>query len=205
VPQVEPSPTQARLTTTDPVERFFGYYPGVVSVVTAQHASERNVMAAGWHAALSVAPPLYGVAVAPERYTYDLIVSSGAFAVHFLPFEHARAIAASGTLSRRTGVDKFQELGLEWAPGEATGAPILQAAYVAYECRVTNRVPVGDHDWFVGEVLAVHHDPRAFDERMLQRADVSPGAVYYGRSTYERLGDGPRVAFDPREIRGENG
>lgn len=204
MPQTIGFPTTARLSTTDPLERFFGYYPGVVSVVTAEHAGERNVMAAGWHAALSVAPPLYGVAIAPERYTYDLVVNAGSFAIHFLPFDQARAVASTGTLSRRDGIDKFERLGLEWAPGEATRAPILQCAYVAYECRVANRVPVGDHDWFVGEVLAVHHDPRAFDERMLQRAEVSPGAVYYGRSTYEGLGEGPRVAFDPREIRGES-
>ncbi len=194
-----------RLSTTHPVERFFGYYPGVVAVVTAQHDGERNVMAAGWHAALSSTPPLYGVAIAPERYTYDLVVKSGTFGVHFLPFEFAREIAATGTLSRSDGVDKFERLGLEWVRGEATGVPILQDAYVAYECRVTDRLPVGDHDWFVAEVLAVHHDPAAFDERMLQRADVSPAAVYYGRSTYEGLGEGPRVAFDPRELRSEHG
>lgn len=193
--------SNVRLSVSDPLDRFFGYYPGVVSVITAGHAGERNVMAAGWHAALSVAPPLYGVAIAPERFTYSLAVAAGAFAVHFLPFEHARAIAGAGSLSRSSGVDKFEELGLEWISGKATGTPILQAAYLAYECTIQNRIPTGDHEWWVGNVVAVHHDPEAFDERMLQRGDSTPAAVYYGRSIYESLGHGPRAAFDPNQFR----
>lgn len=189
------------LTVSDPLERFFGYYPGVVSVITAEHAGERNVMAAGWHAALSAAPPLYGVAIAPERYTHALGVAAGAFAVHFLPFEQARAVAGVGSLSRRSGVDKFEKLGLKSVKGEATGTPILQSAYIAYECTIQNRVPTGDHEWWVGNVVAVHHDPEAFDERLLQRADSAAAAVYYGRSIYEGLGQGPRVAFEPEEFR----
>jgi flavin reductase (DIM6/NTAB) family NADH-FMN oxidoreductase RutF len=183
------------------VERFFGYYPGVVAVVTAAHAGRRNVMSAGWHAALSASPPLYGVAIAPERFTHELIVKSGAFAVHFLPFAEARAIAGAGSLSGHDGVDKFALLELATVPGALTDAPILQAAYLAYECRLQARHPTGDHDWVVGEVLAVHHLPEAFDERFLQHSVALPGAVYYGRATYEALGAGERAEFPPDAFR----
>src|SRR5688572_27170057 len=105
------SPTleaQPALQVSAPVEQFFGYYPGVVSVITAQHNGDRNVMSAGWHAALSAQPPLYGVALGRDRYTHQLVMDSGAFALHFLPFEHARTVAAVGATSRRHGTDKFQ-------------------------------------------------------------------------------------------------
>jgi flavin reductase (DIM6/NTAB) family NADH-FMN oxidoreductase RutF len=81
--------TPSPLVVTAPPERFFGYYPGTVAVVTAAHGTDRNVMSAGWHAALSAEPPLYGVAFGRGRYTYGLVRASGAFAVHFLPFERA--------------------------------------------------------------------------------------------------------------------
>lgn len=184
-----------------PPSRFFGYYPGVPTVVTAAHDGDRNVLAVGWHAALSHVPPMYGVAIAPARYTHRLGVASGAFAVHFLPFEHARAVAGVGTLSRNDGVDKFARFGLRATPGAVTGAPILEDAYLAYECRLTRRVPSGDHEWWVGDVVALHHRAEAFDERGLLRRDVARAQAYYGRATYESLGAGELAAFPPESFR----
>jgi flavin reductase (DIM6/NTAB) family NADH-FMN oxidoreductase RutF len=50
----------------------------------------------------------------------------------------------------RKGQDRFD--GLEWQPGE-TGVPLLPGALAAIECAVHQRVPSGDHDIFVGEML----------------------------------------------------
>jgi flavin reductase (DIM6/NTAB) family NADH-FMN oxidoreductase RutF len=143
------------------------------------------------------------VAFGRTRYTYALVVASRAFAVHFLPFEHARAIAAVGSTSRSTGIDKFERFGLATAPGAVFDLPILQDAYLAYECRVGAVHETGDHDWVVGEVVAVHHRPEAFDERRLQAGATVPGAVYYGRSRYEALGHGRLVDFPPEAFRNE--
>ncbi|NBC95376.1 MAG: flavoredoxin [Deinococcus-Thermus bacterium] len=185
------------LTVTAPVQRFFGYYPGVPTVLTAAHEGDRNLLAVGWHAALSSDPPMYGVAIAEARYTHRLGVASGAFAVHVLPFAKAREIAGVGTLSKHQGVDKFARFALTATPGVATGAPILHDAYLAYECRLRRRVETGDHEWWVGEVVALHHDPDAFDERGIQRRDAAPAPVYYGRATYESLGAGELAVFPP--------
>ncbi len=196
-------PTVSKLVTSAPPERFFGYYPGTVAVVTAASDGDRNVMSAGWHAALSAEPPLYGVAFGRARYTYRLVMASRAFAVHFLPFEHARAIAAVGSTSRSSGIDKFERFGLATAPGAVLDLPILQDAYLAYECRVSAVHETGDHDWIVGEVVAVHHRPEAFDEGRLQAGAAVPGTVYYGRSRYEALGSGRQADFPPETFRSE--
>lgn len=179
-----------------PPSRFFGYYPGVPTVVTAAHEGDANLLAVGWHAALSSDPPMYGVAIAEARYTHRLGVASGAFAVHFLPFDAVRAIAGAGTLSRHDGLDKFAALGLHVTDGPATGAPLLGEAYLAYECRLRERVPTGDHEWWVGEVVALHHRPEAFDEGKLLRP-ATRASVYYGRARYEALGSGEVAAFPP--------
>jgi flavin reductase (DIM6/NTAB) family NADH-FMN oxidoreductase RutF len=183
-------PIPSRLTVSAPPERFFGYYPGTVAVVTAAHDGDRNVMSAGWHAALSMLPPLYGVALGRGRFTYELVRASRVFAVHFLPFAQVRTVAAVGATSRRSGLDKFERFGIETAPGAVLPVPILQDAYLVYECRVSAVHATGDHDWVVGEVVAVHHRPEAYDERGLQDGVAVPGTVYYGRSTYEALGAG---------------
>ncbi|MDA0700435.1 MAG: flavin reductase family protein [bacterium] len=132
------------LRTTAPVERFFGYYPGTVAVITAGSGGARNVMSAGWHAALSAEPPLYGVALGRARHTHALVLASGAFAVHFLPFERADAIAGVGSTSGRDGVDKFARFGLASSSGAVLDVPILHDAYLAYECRVRAVHETGD-------------------------------------------------------------
>lgn len=189
--------TLAPLQVSAPPERFFGYYPGTVAVITAAHDADRNVMSAGWHAALSAAPPLYGVALGRERYTHALVMASGGFAVHFLPFEQAQVIAAVGSMSRHDGVDKFERLQLTTAPGAVLPVPVLQEAYLAYECRVTAVHATGDHDWVVGEVVALHHRPEAFDERLVQAGSRVPATVYYGRNHYEALGSGRCLDVTP--------
>ena len=136
--------------TTD---RFFGYYPGTVALITAAHAGQRNVMAAGWHTALSADPPLYGVAVGPERATHALIRAGGTFGVNFLPLTHADAVQGAGLHSLRSGVDKHALLNLGTLPGQPLA---LSGAYLHYTCRVTTMTPTGDHDLFVGQVTGVH-------------------------------------------------
>lgn len=184
-----------------PVTRFFGYYPGTVAVVTSQHEGEQNVLAVGWHSALSAEPPLYGVAIGHERYSHRLITAGGHFGVHFLPFERADAIAGTGSVSARDGVNKFAQYGLETKPGVAAPIPILQNAYLAYECRVVAVHASGDHDWVVGEVLALHHQANAFDERFLLNSHVVRPAIFYGRSIFEALGSGERAQHLPPKVR----
>jgi len=189
--------TASPLVATAPPERFFGYYPGTVAVVTAAHAGVRNVMSAGWHTALSAEPPLYGVALGRTRHTHGLVTASGAFAVHFLPFERAEAIAGVGSTSGRGGLDKFARFGLPTSDGAVLDLPILHDAYLAYECRVTAVHETGDHDLVVGEVVAVHHRPEAYDERRMLDATKARAAVYYGRSLFEALGAGERAVWQP--------
>lgn len=51
----------------------------------------------------------------------------------------------------RKGFDRFN--GLPWEPG-ATGVPLIPGALAAMECAAEQRVPSGDHDIFVGRMVA---------------------------------------------------
>ncbi len=175
---------------------FFGYYPGTVALVTAQHEGTRNVMSAGWHAACSSRPPMYGVAVGPERATHALMRASGRFGVNFLTSADTRAVQGAGVLSLHDGHDKFARLNLGVLEDpEASGhAPALQAAYLYYSCVIEQVVHTGDHDWFVGRVEQVRFERAAFDASRLALAEVP---VYLGRSAYVRAG-GEREVHPPQ-------
>lgn len=180
--------------------RFFGYYPGTVALVTAEHAGTRNLLSVGWHTALSAEPPLYGVAVGRERATHGLIVGGSCFGVNFLPFAQARAVQGAGVLSLHDleldgGEDKFARLGLETLPD----APLaLAGAYLHYRCEVVEAVPTGDHDLFVGRVAEVRFDPAHYDAAGLFAGEA---AVYLGRSAYVTT-TRERVSYPPEIFEG---
>ncbi|CAN5573061.1 hypothetical protein BH24DEI1_BH24DEI1_00170 [soil metagenome] len=191
----QPSHHREKVRET-PLSRFFGYYPGTVSVITVATKTERNIMSAGWHAALSMKPVLYGVAIGRERSTHRLILEAGSFGVSFLPFSEAGVIAAVGSVSLQGGEDKFERFGVQVEDPIATTAPIPKSAYLSYECTVYEVHPTGDHDWVVGEVQAVHYDPDAFDERWMLNPERAAAAIYYGRAEYQALGpEGARGSF----------
>jgi flavin reductase (DIM6/NTAB) family NADH-FMN oxidoreductase RutF len=169
-------------------ERFFGYYPGTVALVTSAHAGRRNVMSAGWHSAVSMEPALYGVAIGHQRATHALVRDGRSFGLNFLPAARAHAIQGAGTLSLHDGVDKYARLDLHPSPEHPLA---LHEAYLCYLCQVEQVIPTGDHDWFVGRVERVFYDDAAYDERFLLRATA---AVYLGRAEYIPL-HGERAAY----------
>lgn len=153
-------------------------------------------MPAGWHTVLSHRPPLYGVAIAPERATHAVVIAAGTFGIHLLDFSHAPLMQRLGRSSGRTG-DKFAEHNIPLAEPLMLDIPLLADAWVAYECRLVAVHAAGDHDFMVGEVMAEHRSDDAFGEEGLLRPEHRP-AFYLGRSTWTALGpEAPRQKFHP--------
>jgi len=161
-------------------------YPGMVVLVTARWKGKQNVMAAGWHSYLSIEPPMYGVAVAKERYTHHLIKGSGVFGIHFVPAEKTKWIQQIGMTSGRQQ-DKFSAFGIGYEEGLTADIPVLSDAYVAYECRVEDVQTYGDHDWFVGAITQFYRDDELFLENGLPDLSRLGIPLYLGRSEYAVL------------------
>jgi flavin reductase (DIM6/NTAB) family NADH-FMN oxidoreductase RutF len=158
-------------------------YPGMVALVTVSHNDENNIMAAGWHTYISYDPPIYGVAIGRERHTYQLIKDAVKFAINFVPFENAAVIQQAGVYSG-SRVNKFEKANICFEHGKATNSPILQDAYIAYECEVIDRNSYGDHDWFVGKIVQFYRDQDKFQENGLPNFDKLKIPLYLGRSQY---------------------
>jgi flavin reductase (DIM6/NTAB) family NADH-FMN oxidoreductase RutF len=140
-------------------------------------------MAAAWHSAISFKPPLYGVAVAPKRFTYQLIVESGQFGINFVPLEAAELIASVGG-SGGSEMDKFHKFNIAEEKPLKTSVPILRDAYAAYECTLVDNKTYGDHAWMVGEIVAVHFNDDYFTSKgTLDLRKLNP-ALYLGAELY---------------------
>lgn len=168
---------------TDEIRHFGQHYPKLTVIVTASAGGSDNAMTAAWHSSISLKPPLYGVAIAPQRYTYRLIKESGEFGINFIPFDKASLATSVGSTSGEA-LDKFERLGIKKEKPIKTGAPLLADAYAAYECRLVDDRTYGDHLWVVGEIVAVHVLEEAFTAAKVLDLEKMRPLLYLGANLY---------------------
>jgi len=162
---------------------YYQHYPRIAAIVTVNHLGRKNAMAVAWHCSISFKPPIYGIAVAPKRYTYTLISESGQFGVNFMPYEKAAVIASIGG-SSGSFMDKFTEFNLEEDEPLKTGVPVLKDAYAVYECEVIENKIYGDHAWIIGKVVASHMAKEVFAENGALDLNMINPAFYLGGDNY---------------------
>lgn len=168
---------------SDGVGAYYQHYPRIAVAVSAYHDGKADVMTCTWHTPLSSKPPLFGVLLTPRRFTYQLIVGSKEFAVNFLTAESARLLAAVGG-SKGAAVDKFSAYNIARDIPLKTNAPVLAEAYAAYECKLVEDRPYGDHQLLVGEVVAAHWREEAFTAEGVMDVKEAVPALYLGSDLY---------------------
>lgn len=146
----------------DKAYRLLNHGPTVL--VSAEHAGERNVMAASWACALDFAPPKVTVVLDKATRTRELVEASGAFVLQLPTLPMAAMTVALGTDSAKTHPDKLLQHGVEllYAPSQPT-APLVQGCAAWLVCRVVPEPHNQQtYDLFIGEVVAAWADERVF-------------------------------------------
>jgi flavin reductase (DIM6/NTAB) family NADH-FMN oxidoreductase RutF len=128
--------------------RIMGRFATGVTVITTRDAEGTyGGMTANAVASLSLEPPLVLVAVDRRAQTHQYLTQTRCFVMNMLTAEQEH-------LSRRfamPGPKDFSDIPVTTA---VTGAPVMTEALAWVDCRVTDVLPGGDHDIFVGEILA---------------------------------------------------
>lgn len=127
--------------------------PYGIYVLTADDG-KGNVAAAtvNWVTQTAFAPPLVVVGVKTDSGAYQAVKSAKAFALNMLGKE-SKGLAF--TFFKPAAVADGKISGQAYRKG-TTGAPLLEAAAGAVECKVTTIVEQGDHHIVVGEVVEAH-------------------------------------------------
>jgi flavin reductase (DIM6/NTAB) family NADH-FMN oxidoreductase RutF len=103
--------------------------------------------------------PIITVAVAPSRYTFELLTRGvKEFTVNIPSNKIEDAINTTGSLSGRD-VDKFKEAGLETIKGKRTKVPTIKDCILSYECKIRHECKSGSmapHSLFFGEILTAY-------------------------------------------------
>jgi flavin reductase len=127
--------------------RIFGHFATGVTVVSTLAGSETWGMTANAVTSLSLDPPLILVAVVRDTSTDNYMKASRVFAVSILASDQRDL----STRFSGPGPRDFADLETKTA---VTGCPILVDAIGWVDCRVVDILPGGDHEIYVGEILA---------------------------------------------------
>lgn len=183
---------------TDIVEKFYQFYPKNTTLVGAKYKDKINFMAAAWNTALSFKPPMIGVSISPKRYSYKLIEKAGEFTCNFLPLEKLDILHKCGR-SSGSDINKIEKVGIELEDPIKINSPVIKDAYASFECALVEMYRCGDHDLFVGEVLAIHYNESLFDVNGVIKLKLVNPILYLGSNTYTTA-DQNVVIKKPHEI-----
>lgn len=161
------------------VKPFRPVYPSPAALVTSVDAEGRpNIITLGEVFNISIAEPvIVGIAIAKPRYSHELISATREYVVNLPSSGLVRKVDRCGTCSGRD-VDKFGEIGLTPLPATRVGPPLIGECPVNCECRVIGIQEIGDHDLFLGEVVAEHADESVLDERGRIRGELLDPLCY---------------------------
>lgn len=155
-------------------------------IVTCGSLEKPNALTIAWTGTLCSNPPKTYISVRPERYSYEIIKSSGEFCINLTTAELARATDYLGVRSGRNE-DKLARLGLSVSAAQSISAPILDASPLSIECKVKRIVPLGSHDMFIADIVAVDAARELLDEKGRLRLDKA-GLLAYSHGEYFALG-----------------
>src|SRR5262245_3464623 len=127
--------------------RIFGRFATGVTVVTTGRDGDFAGLTANAICSVSLDPPLVLVSVDKKAGSHAEIARHGCYAINILAADQEE-------ISQRfakPGPKDFSDLNCTTG---VTGAPILGGTLGYVDCRVVNIFPGGDHDLFIGEIVA---------------------------------------------------
>lgn len=160
----------------------------VVMVSCGSTLDEYNIITVAWAGTVNSDPPVCAVSIRPERHSYGIIKQSGAFVINLVDKRLTPYADWCGVRSGRK-YNKFLETGLTPVRATMVNAPMIEESPVNLECKVTQVIPLGSHDLFLAEVVAVHVNEKLFSPKTdaidLKRANL----VAYSHGHYYTLGE----------------
>lgn len=118
-------------------------------VMTTKDDKTMTGAAVNWLTQASFQPPLVVLAAKADASSTGMIEKSGLFCINVLETGQT-ALASAFFKHVEPQGNKFGDIEFELSPN---GLPVLKDALGYFECRVREKVAIGDHTIFVGEVV----------------------------------------------------
>lgn len=157
-----------------------------VMVTCAGSEGKPNIITLAWAGTINSEPPMVSISVRKERYSHALIVEKGQFAVNLVTEDLVFATDFCGVKSGRD-TDKFEATRLTPEKASKIDVPVIKESPVNIECVIKDRIELGSHDMFIGEIVAVDVDEKFIDDKgkfHLNKAKL----ICYSHGEYWALG-----------------
>lgn len=148
---MEAAATEQAFTSAD-FRNALGVFATGVTVVTTRGEEHAYGMTANAFSSLSLDPPMVLVCVRTGAEGSEHIDRNRVFAVNILAAEQEPLSRYFSSKDRPRGRDAFREVAHTIG---ATGSPILDGVVGYLDCALSASHTAGDHEIFVGEVLAL--------------------------------------------------
>ena len=141
----------------NPYDYMEFFMPDTANLVSMSVDGKVNVMAVLWKTIGQLwMIPTITVAVAPSRYTFELLTKGvPEFTLNIPSPKTAGSINITGSLSGRD-TDKIARAGLELIEGVKTQVPTIKGSLLSYECKIIHTCQSGkmaSHYLFFGQIL----------------------------------------------------
>ncbi len=160
------------------LNRVLWKIPNVLCLVGSRSGDEWNAMTTSWVTQVAMDPVLVAISVDVTAVTNRLIRGGEAFSVNLWDRADTRTFVK---FSKPATWESWTLNGRQVREAES-GVPIFEEAVAWLECAVTQIVPLGSHDIFVGEVIGAgfRHDVDDPDIARMEDTRMKYGGVKRG-------------------------
>lgn len=156
------------------------------TMVTVGDMEKANIITIGWTGITNTIPPKTYISVRPTRHSYNMIKESGEFVINLTPTSLVKAADYCGIYTGAK-VDKFFKCNLTKEEATEVKAPLIAECPLALECKVTDVIPLGSHDMFMADIVAVDVDESLLDKEGKLHLEKA-GLAAYVHGEYFELG-----------------
>lgn len=163
-----------------------------------------NIMTVAWTGIVNTIPPKTYISVRPSRHSYGIIKESGEFVLNLTTSSLIKSADYCGIYTGAK-VNKFEKCRLTAEKASEVDCPIIAESPLSIECRVTDIIPMGTHDMFLADIVAVDVDEIIIDEKGKLRLDKAKLAAFAHGEYYElgrKLGE---FGFSARKKQNKKG
>lgn len=155
-------------------------------MVTSGDMEKSNIMTVAWTGIINTIPAKTYISVRQKRHSYNIIKESGEFVINLTP---ASLIKAADYCGIYTGakVDKFAKCNLTREAATEVKCPLIAESPLSLECKVTEIIPLGSHDMFLADIVAVDVDESLLDKDGKLHLDRA-GLAAFAHGEYFELG-----------------
>ncbi len=129
-----------------------------VGLITSNGPYDNDIMACEWTHHVSYEPGLMAVCINPRDATHANIAKTKEFGISLCASDQNVISSISGGYSGKkyNKIEALKELGFKFFKAKKINVFLVEDAAMNVECKLVEKIKLGDHTTFVGEVIELY-------------------------------------------------